>query len=468
MSNPSDHDATPIASVDQMAAHLAAGCKPREDWRIGTEHEKFGFVRPEAARSRGLAPYAAPPFGPDGIESLLAGLAGNGQGWEPIRDEGQLIGLKGSGRWKGASVSLEPAGQFELSGAPLRSLHDTRTELDAHLAELRTLAEPLGIGFAPLGFQPLHGRDAMPVMPKSRYAIMRRYMPRVGSMGLDMMLRTCTVQVNLDYGSEADMARKLRVSLALQPVATALFASSPFRDGRPSGFLSTRAHVWTDTDNQRSGMPPFFFEEGFGFGRYVEWVLDVPMYFVSRDDRLVDAAGLSFRRWMAGEEPALARWRPTLGDFDDHLTTAFTDVRVKRFLEMRGADAGTPQMMVAQSAFWVGLLYDEAALLAAERLVRELPWDAYPALRAAVPTQGLRAAAGSRTARDLARDALAIASDGLRARALRDGEGADERRFLAPLEAIVAGAPNQAEHWLARFDGPWNRDVRPIFDEAAV
>jgi glutamate--cysteine ligase len=282
------------------------------------------------------------------------------------------------------------------------------------------------------------------------------------------MQRTCTVQVNLDYGSEADMRRKLQVSLALQPVATALFANSPFREGKPSGLLSTRAHVWTDTDNARAGMPAVFFEDGFGFERYVEWVLDVPMYFVSREGRLIDAAGLSFRRWIAGAEPSLAGLVPTLGDFDDHLTTAFTDVRLKRFLEMRGADAGNPAMMAAQSALWVGLLYEDAALRAAESLVRRHAWQDYSELRARVPREGLQARWGAGSLRELARDMIGIASDGLRARGLKDASGADERRYLEPLQRIAEGGPTQAEHWLQRYHCAWQGDVRHIWSEAEV
>ncbi|MBE7211752.1 MAG: glutamate--cysteine ligase [Gluconacetobacter diazotrophicus] len=476
MSNPGDQDDTPVTSADELAAHLAVGAKPRDAWRIGTEHEKFGFRLPGAATaaSPAFAPpaYQPPPGEPGGIAALLdrfvSGIPGEAPRWQPISDDGHLIGAKGGNDAAGASLSLEPAGQFELSGAPLPTLHDAERELLGHAAETARHAEPLGLGFAPLGFHPTGRRDAMPFMPKSRYNIMRRYMPTVGSRGLDMMLRTCTVQVNLDYGSEADMARKLRVSLALQPVATALFSNSPFKEGRPSGMLSTRAWVWGDTDNARSGMPALFFEPGFGFGRFVEWALDVPMYFVSRDDRMLDMAGGSFRAWMRGKQPGLEHLRPTLGDFDDHLTTVFTDVRLKRFLEMRGADAGSVPMMLAQSALWTGLLYDDAALAAADALVREHPPEDYVALRAAVPERALDAPWAGGTLRALAVRVLAIADDGLRARARLDAAGADERRHLDPLRPLAAGAPTQAERWLERFHGAWNGDASRIFAEAAI
>ena len=453
MSNPGEADATPITSVRQLAEYIAVGCKPKERFRIGTEHEKFGFRRTD------LTP---PPYEPDGIRAVLEGLATDG--WTPILDGGNPIGLARGN----ASVSLEPAGQLELSGGLMATLHETRDELAAHLAAVRDVAAPLGLGFAPLGFHPLARREDMPWMPKGRYAIMRRYMPRVGTLGLDMMTRTCTVQVNLDYSSEQDMVRKLRVALALQPVATALFANSPFTEGRPNGFLSYRAQVWTDTDPDRTGIPAMVFEDGFGFERYVEWALDVPMYFVNRGGRYIDMAGQSFRRFMDGAFADGPAGRATVGDFADHMTTVFTDVRLKRFLEMRGADAGSPAMMLAQSALWVGLLYDDAALAAAEALVRAHPWNAFAALRPLVPRQGLATPWAGGTLRDLARAMVAIARDGLRARGRRDAAGDDESVCLAPLEAIVAGAPTQAEHWLGLYDGAWRGDVRPILTAAEV
>jgi glutamate--cysteine ligase len=458
MSNPGDVDDTPIGSVQQLADYIADGCKPKTEWRIGTEHEKFGFQRDS------LLP---PPYEPRGIRELLERIARPGR-WEPILDRGSPIGLKGVGEVKFASVSLEPAGQLELSGGLARTLHETEAELEAHFAEVRAACEPLGLGFSPLGFHPTMRRDEMPWMPKSRYAIMRRYMPKVGNLGLDMMTRTCTVQVNLDYSSEADMARKLRVALAFQPVATALFANSPFIEGKPSGLLSSRARVWTDTDPDRTGMPLIMLEEGFGFERYVEWLLDVPMYFVLRNGHYHDAAGHSFRDFMRPGQNSLPGIAATFGDFADHMTTAFTDVRVKRFLEMRGADAGRPDMMLAQSALWTGLLYDEAALAAADALMRTHPAEDYRSLRAAVPKIALDAPFGSGTVRDLARDLLVIAEDGLRARSYRDENGADERRFLDPLRPLVDGGETQAEQWLSAYHNEWNGDASKIFVASAI
>jgi glutamate--cysteine ligase len=463
MSNPGDADTTPIESVAQLAAFIAQGCKPPERFTIGTEHEKFGF------RENDLTP---PAYGNGGIRAViegLAGLGGEGGGGEPIEDNGQPIGLKQGG----ASISLEPAGQFELSGAPLADLHATKAEFDAHFAALRLVAEPLGLSFAPLGFHPLARRDAMPWMPKGRYAIMRRYMPLVGSLGLDMMTRTCTVQVNLDYASEEDMRRKLRVGLLLQPLATALFANSPFTEGKPNGYQSYRAHIWTDTDNQRSGIPRLMLDDDFDFTRYAAWLIDaVPMYFVYRQGRYIDAAGRSFRDFMAGKVPELAGEVATIGDFADHMTTVFTDVRLKRFLEMRGADAGSPAMMLAQSAFWVGLLYDDAALEAALGLLRGVGFEAVTALRAAVPRAGIEATLEApwpvRNLRALAKEAVAIARGGLASRARRDRAGRDESGYLDPLAVIAEGGPTQAQHWLSRYHDVWSGDVGHILRESRV
>jgi len=447
MSNPGEADLTPITSTRQLADWFAQGSKPRDAWRIGTEHEKFGF------RRQGLS---APPYEPAGIKAMLVGL--QAKGWAPIMDGVNVIGLKkGEG-----SVSLEPGGQFELSGAPMADLHATQAELDQHLDEVRDVAGPLDLGFAPLGFHPLARREDMPWMPKGRYAIMRNYMPRVGGMGLDMMLRTCTVQVNLDFGDEADMVEKLRVSLALQPLATALFANSPFLEGKPSGFLTLRGKVWTDTDPDRTGIPAVAFEQGFGFEMFSDFVLDVPMYFIMREGQWIDAAGVSFRAFLEGRAEKLRGHTATMGDWADHVTTVFTDVRLKRFLEMRGADAGNPAMLMAKPAFWTGLIYDDAAQKAAARLIHGWSVAEMRALRAEVPKIALGARIHGRLLRDVARDALAIARDGLRAR------GRGEQRYLDPLDAIIASGATQAEQWLARYDGAWGGDASRIFAEAAI
>lgn len=459
MSNPGQTNHAPLETKAQLVEVLSRGCKPIGAWKIGTEHEKFGFTFPDAVSPERHS-YSPPPYKPEGIADLLASFTG--PEWAPIYDQDNLIGLTGLRKHKGSSLSLEPAGQFELSGAPLKTLHETREEMQAHFKEAKVPSSLLGIGFAPLGFHPLCTQSEMPWMPKSRYAIMRRYMPEVGTRGLDMMTRTCTVQVNLDFSDEVDMARKMRVSLALQPVATALFANSPFVEGKANGWLSNRARVWLDTDNDRSGQPPLFFDEDFGFEKYVDWALDVPMYFIMRSGGYHDVAGCSFRKWLEGEDQeALRGFTPYIGDFEDHLTTVFPDVRLKQFLEMRGADAGRPDMMVAQSALWVGLLYDPSVLQEAEQLVKNHPWSVYQDLRPEVARLGLDAEFPGGL-RNFTRKVLMLAVEGLKAR--KSGEEC----YLEPLLKISEGAPLQAEYWLERYRTRWEGDVRPIFEEAAV
>ncbi len=446
-------DSAPIESRADLVAVFEKGAKPREAWRIGTEHEKFVFR---------TADLRAPAYAePGGIRDLLSGFTR--YGWEPVEEGGQVIALKGAD----GGISLEPAGQLELSGAPLKTIHETCAEVGRHLFQCRELGEELGLGFLGLGFHPTATRDALPVMPKGRYAIMLRHMPKVGTLGLDMMLRTCTTQVNLDYRSEPDMVKKFRVGLALQPVATALFANSPFTEGKPNGFRSFRAHVWTDTDPARTGMLPFVFEDGFGYERYADYALDVPMYFVVRNGRYIDCAGESFRAFLDARLPQLPGQRPTLADWKDHLSTAFPEVRMKSFLEMRGADGGPQGRICALPAFWVGLLYDETALDAAWDLVRGWSMEAREALRRAAPRLGLAAPTPcGRTMQALALDVLAIADAGLQRRAALDAGGASEAGFLQPLWEIARSGQTLADLWLARFHGPWGEDIAPIFTEA--
>ncbi len=442
-----------IERRDDLAAFLESGCKPASDWRIGTEHEKFGFD---------LDTLAIPAYdGPRGIRALLEGL--RRFGWEDVREGETLIGLKKGG----GAISLEPGGQFELSGAPLKSIHETCAEVNQHLDEVRAVATELNLGFLGLGFHPTAARDAVPVMPKGRYAIMRAYMPKVGGYGLDMMFRTCTVQVNLDFASEADMVKKTRVALALQPVATALFANSPFREGRPSGFVSYRSQVWTDVDNARAGMLPFVFEDGFGFERYVDYALDVPMYFVYRDGRYIDASGQSFRDFLDGRLPALPGEKPTLSDWADHLTTIFPEVRLKKYVEMRGADGGPWKRLCALPALWVGLLYDGAALDAAWDLVKDWTAEERQALRSSVPVLGLKTPFRGRTMRDLAAQVLDIAQGGLRARARLDGMGGSEEGFLQTLRAVVDSGETQADELLRKLRTDWDGDATRVFRDYA-
>ncbi|WP_369936416.1 glutamate--cysteine ligase [Xanthomonas tesorieronis] len=453
MSSPSHVAETLITDRNELVEVLASGEKPEAQWRIGTEHEKFGF------RLDDLRP---PTFdGERGIEALLTGLTRFG--WEPVQEGGHTIALLRDG----ASVTLEPAGQLELSGAPLETIHDTCVEVGSHLNEVKQVADELRLGFLGMGFQPKWRRDEMPWMPKGRYQIMKNYMPKVGKLGLDMMTRTCTVQVNLDYASEADMIKKFRVSLALQPIATALFADSPFAEGKPNGYLSYRSHIWTDTDADRTGMLDFVFEDGFGYERYVDYLLDVPMYFSYRDGTYVDASGQSFRDFMQGKLPALPGALPTLRDWSDHMTTAFPEVRLKKYLEMRGADAGPWGRLCALSAYWVGLLYDDAALDAAWDLVKDFSLVERHALRDGVPKQALKLPFRSGTVQDLAAESVKIALNGLRRRARLNGDGQDESRFLEPLVEILHAGETAAERKLELYHGAWQGSVDPVFSEFA-
>ncbi|MGO4704747.1 glutamate--cysteine ligase [Microvirga sp. 2MCAF38] len=447
-------DATPIGARSELIEWIAAGEKPRETWRLGTEHEKVPFHTADAS--------PVPYEGPSGIRALLDGMQRE-SGWEPIMENSHPIGL--ADEKGGGAISLEPGGQYELSGAPLRTIHETARELDEHLALAKRVGDDLGIGFLTLGMSPLWTRAETPVMPKSRYRIMTDYMPKVGTRGLDMMYRTSTVQVNLDFESEADMVKKMRVSLALQPIATALFANSPFTDGKPNGFLSMRSEIWLDTDRNRTGMMASAFDEGFGYEAYVEWALNVPMYFVKRDATYHDVAGASFRDLLAGKLPQLPSERATHSDWANHVSTLFPEVRLKRYLEMRGADVGPPAHTVALSAFWVGLLYDRAALDAAWELVKNWTAEEREQLRRDVPKLALGATIAGRSARDVARDALALAKLGLKNRAFRDEAGHDETRHLTYLDEIVDSGRTMAERLLERFHGEWKGSVLPAFRE---
>ncbi|WP_294924077.1 glutamate--cysteine ligase [uncultured Paracoccus sp.] len=444
----------PIEHPDQLVEYIASGEKPREDWRIGTEHEKFGY------RQGDLMPL--PYDGPVSIKAMLEGMRER-FGWSPVEEDGKIIGLTRDG----ANISLEPGGQFELSGAPLETIHQTCDEVNQHLAEVEEVARTIGAGFIGLGAAPIWGQDDMPMMPKGRYRLMTDYMDRVGTLGKQMMYRTCTVQVNLDFGSEADMVQKLRVALALQPVATALFANSPFLDGKPNGMKSWRAHIWQNLDEARTGMLPFAFEDGMGYQRWVDYVLDVPMYFVYRDGKYIDALGQSFRDFLQGRLPALPGEVPTLSDWADHLTTVFPEARVKKFIEMRGADGGPWRRLCALPALWVGLLYDQGALDAAWDLVKGWDAETREGWRRAAGRDALQAEVGGRRMQDLAREVLDIAETGLRARA-RSGAGGlvpDETHFLNTLRESVDNGRVPADELLEEYNGAWNHDLTRIYAE---
>ncbi len=453
MSSPSKVNDSPITDRRELVQYHASGSRAPEQWRIGTEHEKFGF------RLDDLRPPAYE--GERGIEAMLRGLTRFG--WQPVEENGKVIALVRDG----GSVTLEPAGQLELSGAMLENIHETCSETQAHLREVKAVAHELGLGFLGMGFQPKWKREDMPWMPKGRYKIMRDYMPKVGQLGLDMMTRTCTVQVNLDYSSEADMVKKFRVSLALQPIATALFADSPFTEGKPNGYLSYRSHIWTDTDPDRTGMLDFVFEDGFGFERYVDYLLDVPMYFSYRHGQYIDCSGLSFRDFMAGKLSALPGTLPTMADWADHMTTAFPEVRLKKYLEMRGADGGPWNRLCALPAFWVGLLYDSQALDAAWDLVKDFTRAERHALRDGVPRHALKLPFRNISVRELALEALKISGQGLARRNRLNGNGASEAVFLEPLIEFAQANQTAAERKLELFHGPWQGSVDPLFAEFA-
>jgi glutamate--cysteine ligase len=453
-----DAIARPIESRDELIAYLEAGCKPPAAWRIGTEHEKIGFRRDD------LRP--VPYENERSIQALLLGVAER-FGWEPVLEAGNVVALKDPCCEHGGSITLEPGGQFELSGAPLINIHQTCREVSTHLRQVREVADALNVGFIAIGFSPKWTLAETPVMPKQRYTIMRRYMPKVGRLGRDMMFRSATVQVNLDFSSEADMVKKLRVGLALQPLATAMFANSPFTDGKPNGFLSYRSELWRDTDPHRTGMLPFAFEDGMSFERYVDYALDVPMYFIKRGGEQLDVAGESFRDFMNGRLPALPGERPAMADWSDHLTTLFPEVRLKHFLEMRGADSGPQPRLCALPALWVGLMYDHTSLDAAWDMVKKWTHEQREELRAAVPQQGLNARLGRHTVGTLSSEMLAIARHGLQARDFRDSDGRDESSYLEPLETIIAENRTPAEWLLEKYHGDWSGDIDRLFEEIA-
>lgn len=442
-----------VESRDDLVSFLEQGCKPKEAWSIGTEHEKFGFHKDT------LTPLEYE--GPRGVRAMLEGM--QRFGWQPILEGETIIGLT----MDGASISLEPGGQFELSGATLKTLHQTCDEVHSHLEQVKEVADEIGAGFLGLGISPKWSLEETPMMPKGRYKIMRNYMPKVGTRGLDMMFRSCTIQTNLDFGSEADMVKKFRIGLALQPIGTALFANSPFIDGKPNGFQSFRSELWKDVDGDRTGMLPFVFDDGFGFEAYTDYALDVPMYFVYRGGIYHDVSGLSFRDFLNGKLEGFEGEVPTLSDWADHLTTIFPEVRIKQFMEVRGADGGPWARICALPALWVGLMYDQGALDAAWDLVKDWGQEERQQLRDDVPTQGLKATIKGRSVHDIAREVLDIATAGLESRDATDGFGGNEVHFLEALKTVVETGKTPAEELLEAYNGAWGGDIDRIFEECA-
>lgn len=440
-----------IENKAQMIERLESGNKPKEQWRIGTEHEKIGFC----LKTKKPLPY----FGECSVKSMLDGL--QRFNWDPVYEGENVIALKRDG----ASVSLEPGGQLELSGAPLEHVHQTCGEVNRHLREVQEVADEIGAGFLSLGFRPDTKLEDVPVMPKGRYKIMRAYMPKVGTHGLEMMFRTCTVQTNLDFSSEADMVKKFRVSLALQPLATALFANSPFTDGVLNGYKSYRSRIWLDTDADRSGMLPFVFDEGFGFEQYVDYALNVPMYFVYRGGDYLDASGRDFKDFLNGTLDTVPGELPSIADFDDHLSTIFPEVRLKTFLEMRGADTGPWGELCALPAFWVGLLYDQTALDAAWDLVKDWTNEEREQIRTDVPRLGLQTPLSSGTLQDLAKEVLKISRLGLNNRARLNGQGENETIFLQELDEMARTGKSNADILIEKYNSDWNNDIMKTYED---
>jgi glutamate--cysteine ligase len=443
-----------ISSANDLVSWMEAGSKPAPQWRIGVEHEKFLFNLESLS--------AVQFYGARGVNTILEELIRR-DGWMPILEGSNIAALRRPPGEPPAKISLEPGCQFELSGAPLQTLHEVSAEAEAHVSRLGAMGQELGFGLLGIGFAPTWRLEETARAPKERYSIMARYMPSVGKHGLDTMYRACSVQVNMDFADEADMVKKLRISLALQPVVTAIFACSPFSSGRPNGYKSFRSEMWRHTDLDRTGMLPFAFEPGMGFERYVEYAIDVPMYFLVRGSRYIDVAGESFRRFLAGKLDQLPGERPTLQDWSDHVTTLFPEVRLKPFLEMRGTDSGSVANACAVTALWVGLLYDAIAIDGAWQLVKDWSIEELQRLRRDVPKYALNTSVDSRLILDIAKDILAIARGGLRRRSRVNGDREDETLFLSVAEAIVDSRRTPADELLALFDQSWDGNIREVF-----
>ncbi|MDX8382005.1 MAG: glutamate--cysteine ligase [Ghiorsea sp.] len=442
---------------EELADYFRSGCKPKSDWKIGTEHEKIGYCK------NSLRPI--PYFGEKSIQHLLERLAdwNYDEQWLAVLENGNPIALKHGL----ASITLEPGGQLELSGAPLATIHETHDEVGRHFDLLRHLTTELEMGFLAVGFQPKWKRSDIPWMPKSRYNVMREYMTKVGTKGHDMMLRTATTQANLDFESEADMVKKMRVAYCLQPMVTALFAASPFKDGKPSGLLSTRADCWLDTDPNRTGIPGCVFKDDFSFESWTEWVLDVPMYFVLRDGDYVDCTGESFRDFLEGKLPSLPGQHPTYADWELHVSTTFPEVRLKQFIEVRGADSGGWDWISALPALWKGLLYDEATLNKAWDMVKDWQHGDVVELMKNVPKTALKTSFLDKNVHHFAEIVLNLAKEGLDNINVCDKNGRCEAQYLTPLFEVVSSGETQSDKWLKLYHGVWNENIDCLFKEAS-
>lgn len=446
---------TKIESKDQLIDFIKSGEKNPANFKIGTEHEKFVF---NLSNNRPVK-----YDGEKGIKDLLTSL--EEFGWKTIKEGNNIIALSRSGALGGGSITLEPAGQFELSGAMLETVHETIKEIIDHKSQISLVGKKLDLGFLSLGFAPNWKREEMPVMPKERYQVMKRYMPTKGNHGLDMMFRSCTSQVNLDYSSEEDMIKKFRISLLAQPIVTALFANSPFKDGKLNNYKSYRSEVWKDTDPDRTGILPFVFKDNMGYESYVNYALEVPMYFIYRDGNYIDLAGSSFKDFIEGKLDKVSNYSATIEDWELHLTTIFPEVRLKTYLEMRGADAGGIAQICSLSAFWTGLLYNNDSLNKAGELFNDIDVAELAKVRNLVPKEGLNCAVGKYNVYNLASELIELSLQGLKSRNKLDIEGNDETKYLNPIIRIMKDKENSADKLIRKYNSEWNKDIMKIYEE---
>lgn len=440
-----------VTRRDPLIAYFATGAKPRSEWRIGTEYEKVAVERKTGRAAR--------YFGRNGIEELLRRLADR-YGWTPRSEGDHVIALQG----ERATITLEPGAQVELSGEPCESIHCAHAELTEHVSQIVSVGEEIGIAFLGLGMQPLSPVEDIEWVPKARYGIMGPYMQKVGTLGHRMMKQTATVQTNIDFSDERDAMEKMRVTMGLSPILTAMFANSPICDGRLNGYMSFRQHVWTDTDRDRCGLLPFVFSRDAGFEDYADWALGVPMYFIRRDDRFVDLSGLPFREFL---KKGAAGHHATLADWQLHLTTLFPEVRLKTYIEVRSVDSQPPERMLALPALMKGVLYDADCLLGAWDLVKGWSFGERLDLYDASHRDALMARVRGVRLLDLARELCAIARVGLRRQNLRNGRGEDETVYLNGIERQLESGVSPARVIADRWAGEWEERIDRLIGFAA-